>query len=111
MTATSGPNWATVTVSRQTMTVSAPDAVQQGSCASGGKAYDTSRAPSAQSTDCALQFHRSSARHGGAHPVTVSTGWTASWTGSDGSGGALDGTTQSTTVDVPVSEIQTVVTR
>jgi hypothetical protein len=111
VTATSGPNWATVTVTRQTMSVSAPDAVQQGSCASGGQAYDTSQSPSAQSTDCALQFHRSSARLGGAHPVTVSTGWTASWTGSDGSGGTLEGTTQSTTVDVPVSEIQTVVTR
>jgi hypothetical protein len=111
VTASTGPNWATVTVSPQTMTVAAPDAQQQGSCASGGAAYDTSRSPSAQSTDCALQFHRSSARLGGAHPVTVSTGWSASWTGSDGSGGTLEGTTQSTTVQVPVSEIQTVVTR
>ena len=111
VTARSGPNWATVTLTPEQLSLSAPNAVQVGSCASGGTVYDLSRPAASQSTDCALQFSRSSAAQpGNVYQVSATTSWSATWTGSDGSGGVLEGATQTATFDLPVAEVQSVVT-
>lgn len=111
VTARSGPNWATLTLAPERMELSAPNATQVGSCASGGMPYDLARPAASQSTDCALLFSRSSAAQpGNLYEVTSTTSWSASWVGSDGSGGALEGATAVSTFDLEVAEVQTVVT-
>lgn len=111
VTARSGPNWATVTLTPERLSLSAPNAVQVGSCASGGTPYDLTRPAAAQSTDCALRFGRSSAAQpGNVYRVNATTSWSATWAGSDGSGGPLEGTTQTATFDLAVAEVQSVIT-
>lgn len=60
---------------------------------------------------CTVEFAQASVRYPKGFPVTATTDWQATWTGSDGPGGALDPLQRQTTVDVPVAEVQNVVTR
>jgi hypothetical protein len=109
VTARSGPNHATVTARPTGMSVTAPDAAQEGNCASGGTAWSPRAGDT--DTDCTLTFRRSSARQPGATAtITVRTRWDATWTGSGGTGGTLDGSTATTTLDRPVAEVHTLVT-
>ena len=43
-------------------------------------------------------------------PVSASTAWDATWTGSGGTGGALPGLAQFTNLNVPVDEVQNIAT-
>ena len=67
-------------------------------------------------TDCRLTFDRSSANQpvkaGHDEPTTTLTAdavWNAAWTSTDGDGGTLDDQTITSTAEVPVAEIQSVV--
>jgi hypothetical protein len=51
---------------------------------------------------CTISFEKSNA----GWPVTASTSWSGSWTGNDGSGAALPEVYHSTTVNIPVIEVQ-----
>jgi hypothetical protein len=53
---------------------------------------------------CTVSFGHAAA----ANQVTVSTAWAATWRGSDGNGGALDGRNAAVTVNVPVAEVQNI---
>jgi hypothetical protein len=63
------------------------------------------------SSACTVAFSKASVGYPGGYPVTASTAWTATWTGSGGTGGTLDPLARSQTTAVPVAEVQNVVTR
>lgn len=70
--------------------------------------------PGAADTDaCTMSFARASVGHADGYPVTASTQWDATWEGEDGEGGSvggdLDPLQRSTTVNVPVAEVQSLV--
>lgn len=60
---------------------------------------------------CTVEFTRASVAYPKGYPVTASTGWQATWTGSGGTGGGLDPLARTVTAQVPVAEVQNVVTR
>ena len=107
VTATSGPNSVTVTVTPRGLDLSAPHATQTAACLDGGTPW-TGQAESVDPT-CALTFARAPGGRADL-PLTVTSRWTADWAGSDGTGGTLSPTAVSTTVDVTVQEVQTLVT-
>ena len=79
-------------------------------CAGPGTPYDSTRASSAQSTDCSYTYRQSSARaEGGAYTVTATVVWEVSWTVTGAAGGGSLGTApRSQSVRLPVKEIQAV---
>jgi hypothetical protein len=85
-------------------------------CAGAGVPYDPSRDPSAQSTDCATTYSRSSAGQPQAGPGpndrfftgTATTVWRVSWVGSGGARGALPDLRRTSTFRLAVAEIQAV---
>jgi hypothetical protein len=63
-----------------------------------------------ESSACTVSFARSSVGYPDGFPVDASTSWSATWTGSGNTGGDLARLQRGTVVDVPVSEVQTIVT-
>ena len=55
-------------------------------------------------SDCVVVFTRSAARV----PLTVSATYDITWTSTNGQSGTLDALTTTTTIDLPVAEIQTI---
>lgn len=64
----------------------------------------------ADSAGCTVSFTRASVGYANGYPVDTSTAWTATWTGSGGSGGTLPGLARNSQVDVPVAESQAITT-
>jgi hypothetical protein len=62
-----------------------------------------------ESAGCTVAFARASVAYPKGYPVTASTGWQATWTGSGGQTGTLDPLARTVTVNVPVAEVQNVV--
>lgn len=60
---------------------------------------------------CTVEFSHASVAYPKGYPVTATTGWKADWTGSGGTGGVLDPLVRTVVVQVPVAEVQNVVTR
>lgn len=58
---------------------------------------------------CTLVFGRASVGHPSGWPVTVTSTWHLAWTGSDGSGADLGLQGHTWTTNVPVGEVQTIV--
>lgn len=87
------------------------------SSAAGGTTCPPDRATTAYgpgvpaSRACTVEFSRASVAYPKGYPVTASTGWRATWTGSGGTGGGLDPLARAVTAVVPVAEVQNVVTR
>jgi hypothetical protein len=79
-------------------------------CNGPGTAYDASRSPSDQSTDCSYTYRRSSAHApDGAFTVTATVVWQVTWSASGAVGGGSLGTVpRSQSVQLPVKEIQAV---
>lgn len=105
-TATAGPVTATVQATSVGMRLSAPDS--EPSCQGFGTAWQ-SGLPEGAST-CTIMFTRSSAHLGGTTPMDVSVSYSASFTATDGVTGDLGIVTTSSTVDIPVAEVQTLTT-
>lgn len=104
--AEAGDNVAQVEATLGSMNFSAANAAPV-SCTGTG----TEWTPGATSTDCALEFLRSSANQpGGVSSVTAESQWDIEWFANGEPRGALDPQTTSATFDVPVAEVQTVVT-
>ncbi|WP_084682639.1 hypothetical protein [Actinomyces israelii] len=103
-TASAGAVTATVVASASGLRVSAPDSVPD--CHGFGVPWTQGAAEG--SSRCTVEFTRSSAHLGGTTPLTVSVGYDVAWSATDGTSGTLDPVTTTSTVDLPVAEIQTV---
>jgi hypothetical protein len=108
ITAAVGDVSATVTAVTDGLTLSSPG---------GGKECSTSQAlvaygPGiAEENACTVEFDRASVAFADGYPVEASTLWGATWEGSDGESGVLTDLTQEVTENVPVAEVQNIVTR
>ncbi|VEG28930.1 hypothetical protein [Actinomyces howellii] len=100
-TATAGPVSATVTAVAGGLDLSAPDA--EVDCTGFGIPWSQG----ASGTDCTVVFTRSSAHLGGTTPLSVSASYDVTFTATDGASGDLGSATTSSTVDIPVAEVQT----
>ena len=101
-----GPVWAEVVATTGGLTITSPAGGR--SCAP--TVASTAYSPGASdAAGCTIAFSRASVGYAGGYPVDASTAWTATWTGSGGAGGQLDGLARTTTVNVPVAESQALV--
>ena len=62
------------------------------------------------SSPCTISFNRSSAHLGGSTPLTIKVAYSASYTATDGNSGTLPAITTTSTVNLPVAEVQTLTT-
>ncbi len=105
-TASVGGNSATVTASSTGLQLSAPDG--KASCTGFGIPWHSGMPEG--SSPCTITFNRSSAHLGGTTPLDIKVAYSASFTGSDGSSGTLPAITTTSTVNLPVAEVQTLTT-
>ncbi len=103
--AAAGANWAQVTTV-QAVTFDPGDGSAPVVCPNGGTPYNPSLPVDQQVADCWHAYARPSA--GGPFQLRAAVTWTATWTGSGGTGGVLPALTVTATVAVPVQEVQTV---
>lgn len=103
-TATAGPVSATVTAVSDGLRLSAPDSAPN--CHGFGTAWSEGAAEG--SSNCTIEFTRSSAHLGGTTPLDISVAYSVSFTATDGASGDLGAVTTSTTVNIPVAEAQTI---
>lgn len=104
-TATAGPVTATVTATASGLSLSAPDSTPH--CSGFGTPWQSGMAEG--SSDCTIVFGRASAhRASQTTPLRTSATYDVSYTATDGSSGALDPVTVTSTTELPVTEIQTV---
>ena len=104
--ATAGSTTATITAGSSGLQLSAPDG--KASCTGFGIAWHSGM--SEGSSPCTISFNRSSAHLGGTTPLTIKVAYSASYSGSDGSSGTLPAITTTSTVNLPVAEVQTLTT-
>ena len=104
--ATAGSTTATITAGSSGLQLSAPDG--KASCTGFGIAWHQGMPEG--SSPCTISFNRSSAHLGGTTPLTVSVAYSVTYTGSDGANGTLPGLTTTSTIDLPVAEVQTLTT-
>lgn len=103
-TATAGPVSATVTAVSDGLRLSAPDSAPN--CHGFGTTWSEGAAEG--SSNCTIEFTRSSAHLGGITPLDISVAYSVSFTATDGASGDLGAVTTSTTVNIPVAEAQTI---
>ncbi|MEO9151289.1 MAG: hypothetical protein ABI243_02720 [Lapillicoccus sp.] len=102
-----GPVFAQVIARTDGLVVTSPAGGTTCSPAVATRAY----APGASAeSGCTVSFQKSSVGYAGGFPVDTSTAWTATWTGSGGTGGALPGLARTSQVAVPVAEAQAITT-
>ena len=101
--ATAGSTTATITAGSSGLQLSAPDG--KASCTGFGIAWHQGMPEG--SSPCTISFNRSSAHLGGTTPLTIKVAYSASYSGSDGSSGTLPAITTTSTVNLPVAEVQT----
>ena len=106
VTASAGSTSATVTAASAGLQLSAPDG--KPSCQGFGVAWHSGMPEG--SSPCTISFNRSSAHLGGTTPLTVSVAYSVTYTGSDGANGTLPGLTTTSTINLPVAEVQTLTT-
>ena len=58
-------------------------------------------------SDCTIEFTRSSAHPGGTTPLDISVGYSVSYTATDGATGDLNPVTTTSTTTIPIAETQT----
>lgn len=105
--ADAGTAWAEVTAENKGLTVTSPaggkDCTWEQAATKYAKGVDDSQA-------CTVEFERASVGYDGGYPVDTSTSWSASWTGSGGTGGKFPSPLiRTATVNVPVAESQALV--
>ena len=105
-TATAGSTSVTVTAGSSGLQLSAPDG--KASCTGFGIAWHSGMPEG--SSPCTISFNRSSAHLGGTTPLAIKVAYSASYTATDGSSGTLPAITTTSTVNLPVAEVQTLTT-
>jgi hypothetical protein len=105
--ASAGPNRATVTAQPSAVSFDPGDGSAAVDCSGSGRAYDPTE-PNAVS-DCVHRYLRSSgAAPAGVFVLTARVTWTATWTGTAGTGGVLPALTVTAATPVRVDELQAV---
>lgn len=104
--AQAGPVWAQVVATTSGLSISSPAG---GTSCAPDRAVQVYSAGAADATGCTVAFEAASVRYADGFPVDLSTAWSATWTGSGGTGGTLPGLSRTVTVNVPVAESQAVV--
>ena len=99
--ATAGSTSVTVAADAGGLSLSAPRARTR--CTGWGEPWREGTSREGDS-DCVVVFTRSAARV----PLTVSATYDITWTSTNGAGGTLEALTTTTTIDLPVAEIQTI---
>ena len=105
-TATAGSTTATITAGSSGLQLSAPDG--KASCTGFGIAWHQGMPEG--SSPCTISFNRSSAHLGGSTPLTIKVAYSASYTATDGNSGTLPAITTTSTINLPVAEVQTLTT-
>ena len=96
----------TITAGSSGLQLSAPDG--KASCTGFGIAWHSGMPEG--SSPCTISFNRSSAHLGGTTPLTIKVAYSASYTATDGNTGTLPAITTTSTVNLPVAEVQTLTT-
>ncbi len=104
--AQAGPVWAEVVARTSGLSISSPAG---GTSCSPERAVRVYSVGADDSTGCTVAFDAASVRYSSGYPVDLSTAWSATWTGSGGTGGALPGLSRTVTTNVPVAESQALV--
>ena len=104
--ATAGSTTATITAGSSGLQLSAPDG--KASCTGFGIAWHQGMPEG--SSPCTISFNRSSAHLGGSTPLAIKVAYSASYTATDGNTGTLPAITTTSTVNLPVAEVQTLTT-
>ena len=101
-----GPVWAEVVARTSGLSINSPAG---GTSCSPDRAVRVYAPGANDSTGCTVAFDAASVRYADGYPVDLSTSWSATWTGSGGTGGALPGLSRTVTTNVPVAESQALV--
>ena len=104
--AQAGPVWAEVVARTSGLSINSPAG---GTSCSPDRAVRVYAPGADDSTGCTVAFDAASVRYADGYPVDLSTSWSATWTGSGGTGGALPGLSRTVTTNVPVAESQALV--
>jgi len=108
ITATLGDVFATVTAKVGGLSLKSP---------AGGTNCDPAKAlvkytgSASEANACTVEFARASVAYPKGYRVAASTAWAATWVGSGNTGGDLEGLARDFVTNVPVAEVQTIVTR
>jgi hypothetical protein len=100
---------ATVTAKPGPLVIDPGDSRPSFSCPGPGTPYDPSESAASQQSDCTYLYTQPSASQpDNEFTVSVSVTWTATWTGTGGTGGMLAPITRTTTIAVPIAQAETV---
>ncbi|MGH3302156.1 MAG: hypothetical protein ACRDOK_10825 [Streptosporangiaceae bacterium] len=100
---------ATVTATQGPLVINPGDGEASFTCPGPGTPYTTSEPASSQQSDCTFLYTQPSAgQPNNEFTVSISVTWTASWTGTGGTGGTLPPITRTTTIALPIAQAETV---
>jgi len=110
ITATLGDVFATVTakITREGLHLNSPAG---GADCSPSEALVKYSDAASEASACTVKFTRASVAYPKGYPLAASTNWGATWFGSGGATGALEGLARNFVANVPVAEVQNIVTR
>jgi hypothetical protein len=107
ITATLGNVFATVTAETEGLHLDSP--AGGANCAPGRALVEYSGTAS-EDNACTVSFTHASVAYPKGYAVAASTNWAATWVGSGGTGGVLEGLARDVVSNVPVAEVQNIVT-
>jgi hypothetical protein len=100
---------ATVTAKPGQLVINPGDGQASFTCPGPGTQYNPAESAASQQSDCTFLYTQPSVGlPGNEFTVTVSVTWTATWTGTGGTGGTLAPITRTTTIQVPIAQAETV---
>jgi hypothetical protein len=108
ITATLGDVSATVTAKTKGLALKSPGGGNDCTPKQALVEYSDSTSPASA---CTVEFTRASVAYPKGYPLAASTNWGATWVGSDGLSGELAGLARDFVANVPVAEVQNIVTR
>jgi hypothetical protein len=101
---------ATVTAKPGPLVINPGDGQASFTCPGPGTQYNPAESAASQQSDCTFLYTQPSVgQPGNEFTVTVSVTWTATWTGTGGTGGTLAPITRTTEVELPIAQAETVI--
>jgi hypothetical protein len=100
---------ATVTATPGPLVITPGDGQASFTCPGPGTPYNSSEPASAQQSECTFLYTQPSAgQPNNEFTVSISVTWTATWSGTGGTGGTLAPITRTATVGLPIAQAETV---